>query len=221
MGIHIGFVHRNDPLGRRVPDPIQIQAPEHGAVVHVVAVDHVIAVAHVGLVRRGQVDGAGQGTLPVDVMIGVVVVVLPLHDGVVDMGVIHREPGPIVLIDPGQHVLVGCGRRFIRQDLGLVLQQVPAGLCLLLGVESIVEYVAGVQDQHRGQKPGKQGDQGRAQVGHRGQDRVDQGLPYGRLWLWSMEIVGTSVHVLVSPSLSNIVCRISGGPVTVCCAGRW
>ena len=182
------------------PRPIPVQAAEHGAVVHVVAVDQVIGVGHIRGVPGGQVDGARQGAFLIDIVVGVIEVVRPLHDGVVDVGLVHRQPGPVVLVDLRQQVLEIHRRLVVLRlhDGGLVLQQIPAGLGLLLGVEGVVEHVTGEEDQRRCQQAGEQGQERGACAGQCAQGRGDRALAGRFPGRRRLEIIS---HVHFSPFL--------------------
>ena len=134
-----------------------VQPAEHGAVVHVVAVDQVITVRAVPRVSRCQVDGPGQRHIAIDVMGGVIQIVLPLHDGIVDARIVDRQPAPVILVDRRQGVPTIRRRRAVVHDLRLVLQQIPGGFVGAVGGgEGVIQHVAGVKDQDGSQQPGHQ-----------------------------------------------------------------
>ena len=133
---------------------VSVERAEHGAVVHVVTVDHIIAVGHIAAVGGGQVDRAGQADLAVHVMGGVVEIVSALHDGIVDVRAVHGQPGPIVPVDGGQAARKRRGS--VVDDVGPVLQQLPAVAGIDLRVGRVVQHIAGIEDQAGSQEPGQQ-----------------------------------------------------------------
>ena len=129
-----------------------VKAAEHGAVVHVVAVQQAVAVGKAPVVAGGEVDRAGEADGAVNVMRGVVEIVRPLHDGVIDVGVVQRDPRAVVLVDLRKVFGARERLRAVVEDVGAVLQQLEGrGGGAVLGVEGVVQDVAGVKDQNGGE----------------------------------------------------------------------
>ncbi len=158
----------------RVADPgVGVQGAEHGSVVHMVAVDHVVAVGHAAGVAGGQVDRAGDACPAVDVVARVVEVVLALHQGVIDGGVVEGEPAAVILVDDGQGRTAGEGSEAVfHHDFGAVLGELPGVAGVGVGIEVVVENEAGVEDQRGGQQSGHQREDRVSGAGHAAEHAV-------------------------------------------------
>ena len=126
-----------------------VQGAEHDAVGHVVAVDQVIAVAEIAAVVGCQIDGAGEAGFAVDIVAGIEEVVLALDHGIVDLRVIDGEPAAVVGRDGGDGL--GQRRAVLHDDL---LQHIPAVAGTGHGVGGIIQGIAAVQNEERGQQFG-------------------------------------------------------------------
>ena len=78
-----------------------VESAEHRAVCHVVAVDKIVCVAEIGRIVAVKVDRTGQTRFSVDVVRRVVQIVGPLHNGVVDIRFVKRQPGAVILVYRG------------------------------------------------------------------------------------------------------------------------
>ena len=152
--------HHAVPVGAEIVFVLKgVQAAEHGPVVHMVAVQQIVGVAEIPAVAGGQVDGAGEGAVLVDIVRGVVQVVGALHDGIVDAGVVDGQPGPVILIDLRQSQ--GVQRCLIVvKDFRLVLLQIPDGGSRPdLGMKGIIEHISGIHDKDSSKKARHKGNQ--------------------------------------------------------------
>ena len=133
-----------------------VEVAKHGTVVHVVAIEQVVVVGEIGAVGRRQVDGTREARVFVHVVRGIVEVVSALHDGVVDIGVIDRNPCAIVAVQGSK--LAGRELRiWVIDDVGTVLHGFPARLGRLLDVERVVNRETAAQHQRCGKKHTHQG----------------------------------------------------------------
>ena len=65
---------------------------EHGAVLHVVAVNWVVPAAEVRLAVGIQIDGAIHAVVPFKIFVEVILVIRGLDDRIVDLSVRHADP---------------------------------------------------------------------------------------------------------------------------------
>ena len=125
---------------------------KHGAVVHVVTVEQAVAVEKIRLIAAVQKDGAREGKLAEDILVDVLHIVLAPDPRVVNVGVVHRQPGADVRIQFFQLR----ERQIVRLARGLVLEQVAGGEGPFVGHGRVPEGVPAVQqqqqNQHKGQK---------------------------------------------------------------------
>ena len=137
---------------------IIVQSAKHRAVIHMVAVEQIVVVREAGAVPGGQIDRTGQAAVSADVMGGVVEIVFTLHDRIVDMRIIDRQPGPIVFIQGCQGISAGQRHAAVFDDLGPEVQDLSrTGEGLALHVKTVIEHIAAVQDQERSEQAGNCG----------------------------------------------------------------
>ena len=126
-------------------------------------------------------------------MARVVEVVVALHDGVVDVRVVHRQPRAIVRRDCGQRAAARERDGAVLDDLRLVLQQVPAAVAGgVLRVEAVVEDVARIQDQSGGKQTGHQRHRAASERPGNIQDVDDAALSRSPMGFRIVEVVGGS-----------------------------
>ena len=65
---------------------------EHGAILHMVAIDRVIPAAKVRLAVGIQIDGAIHAVVPFKIFVEVILVVRGLDDGIIDFGIRYADP---------------------------------------------------------------------------------------------------------------------------------
>ena len=65
---------------------------EHGAILHMVAIDRVIPAAKVRLAVGIQIDGAIHAVVPFKIFVEVILVIRGLDDRIVDLSVRHADP---------------------------------------------------------------------------------------------------------------------------------
>ena len=166
-----------------------VQSSEHGAVIHVVAVDDVIGIRKVCTVSSSQIDGTGQGRLIVNVMIRVIIVIRALYNRVIDVRIIDGQPCPVVFIDLRQRIRIQ-GRSVVLQDFRLILQKVPriGGRCAF-GGKGVIEHVTGIKNQDSSKKAGQQCHCPAAGAERQFDDVVHQCFLRGRMGLWVFQII--------------------------------
>ena len=128
-----------------------VKVAKHRATVHVVAIEQVVGVREIGAVAGREVDGAREAVFLVDVVRGVVHLVGALHDGVVDVGVVDRDPAAIVAVY-GRKLARGEARRWVVDDGRAILELVPARLGRLRDVEAVIHRKAAENQENRSQK---------------------------------------------------------------------
>ena len=87
--------------------------PEHGAALHMVAIQEVEAVGEIPFVLAVQEDGAGEGELALHILVDILHIILPLYHRVVDMGIVHGDPGADIGIE-FQQLFKGEALRVVR-----------------------------------------------------------------------------------------------------------
>lgn len=118
--------------------------PEHGAALHMVAIQEVEAVGEIPFVLAVQEDGAGEGELALHILVDILHIILPLYHRVVDMGIVHGDPGADVGIE-FQQLFKGEALRVVRG--GLILEKVTGVEGAFVEHGSVPEGVTAVAEE--------------------------------------------------------------------------
>ena len=115
---------------------IFLYVAEHSSVIHMVSVDKVKRIRKVIVVNGRQINGARQTAFAVYVLVGVLHIVLTLHDRIIYMSIQHRDPGTGVGID----FLYLFKSRFLLFHYRPELSKIGAHEGHSVGVDRIVQH---------------------------------------------------------------------------------
>ena len=109
-----------------------VQLAEHGAFCHVVSVEDAVGAGKVRRIAVIQKDAAGEGVIPGGIGIDIPVVVLALHNRVIDLGVIDLKPCHDIRVHSAQ-----CSKPIFPVDF-LFCRAVD---CVDLGIRTLINVL--------------------------------------------------------------------------------